>query len=121
MTDRTHFLPRFAEWHDIAQPTVGPEDTLRASIHPGGQTVTFSYWASEDDLVLDVGHLDAMVSLLLQTKATLEHLSGRTDTKVGSAYTAPSAPSRYPAVPQIEVVSKVCIRPSILEAEEAGY
>lgn len=121
MIDRTHFQPLSTEWHDLDQPTVDPDDTLRASIHPGGQSVTFNYWASEDDLVLNVAHLDALVSLVLRVKAAnRERPSEKTDDTACSAGTARVEPRTYPRAPQTEVQSEAWINPTDFMAEESG-
>jgi hypothetical protein len=46
-------------------------DTIHASIHPGGDSVTVGYRGGEDLLVIDAVHIDAFIELLERVKAAL--------------------------------------------------
>ena len=68
MSNHSNTSPATTGWQHLERATTGPDDTLHASIHPGGQLVTLNYRGG-DPLVLDMTHLDALASLLAQVKA----------------------------------------------------
>lgn len=65
-------MSQHTDWQDL-EATVsfpGGSDTIHASIHPGGDSVTVNYRGG-DPLVIDSAHIGAFIELLQRAQAAL--------------------------------------------------